>query len=225
MAAPAELIATELASLAEVYLEAQLAGNRRDALKVIEDAVKQGIPPLDIQLDVIQQAQREIGRLWQQDRISIAQEHMATAISQIALAHVYQSAKPAKPNGKKVVVACVNGELHDFPARLVADALDLAGYDTRFLGADVPNKSLLSSIDRERPDLVALSVTMTFNMPALRAAIEEVRRATGAALPIIVGGNACADKAHLAAEVGADAYGCDARELVIAANNIFGWTK
>jgi MerR family transcriptional regulator, light-induced transcriptional regulator len=151
---------------------------------------------------------------------------MATAISQIALAYVYQSATPARSNGKKVVVACVNGELHDFPARLAADALDLAGYDTRFLGADVPNKSLLSALalERERPDLVALSVTMTFNMPALRIAVQDVRRAHGDSLPIIVGGNACGGQQNLAAELGANAYGSDARELVNAANQIFGWT-
>ena len=51
---------------------------------------------------------------------------MATAISQLALAHLYQHAPVVRPHGKKVMVACVEGELHDFPARMVTDALHLA---------------------------------------------------------------------------------------------------
>jgi hypothetical protein len=66
---------------------------------------------------------------------------------------------------------------------------------------------------------------MTFNLPALRLAIQEVRQAAGGALPILVGGNACAGNEHLAAEIGADAYGSDARQLVAAADRIFGWAK
>jgi methanogenic corrinoid protein MtbC1 len=157
------------------YLAAQLAGERRGAIRVIDQAVSTGMTIADIRQFVIQEAQREIGRLWQEDRVSIAQEHMATAISQLALAHLYLHAEGAAPKGRKILVAGVEGELHDFPARLVADALDLAGYEVRFLGASVPVDSLLSAIDAERPDLVAFSVTMTFHAPALRSTVRRVR--------------------------------------------------
>ncbi|HTV24253.1 MAG TPA: B12-binding domain-containing protein, partial [Polyangiaceae bacterium] len=133
-------------SLCASYLRAQLGGDRREALRlIVEDGLKRGLSCLDIH-KVIQHAQNEIGRLWQEDRITIAQEHMATAISQVVLSHVYQYADAPVPNGKRVLVACVEGELHDFPSRLVADALDLAGFEVRYLGANTPTKHLLAMV-------------------------------------------------------------------------------
>lgn len=89
------------------------------------------------------------------------------------------------------MIACVEGELHDFPARLVADALDLAGYDTRFPGADVPTDSLIKVLDEEEPDLLALPITMPFHATALRRQVAAVRERTSGTLPIAVGGLAC----------------------------------
>lgn len=205
------------------YVAAQLAGNRREALRlVIEEGIEKGATVLEVQLQVVQEAQREIGRLWQENTISIAQEHLATAISNMALSHIYDFAPRAPSNGKKIVVACVEGELHDFPARLVADALDLAGFDVRYLGASVPTDSLLAFLAQEKPDLLALSATMTFNVPSLRATAQRVRAETGGALPIAIGGGACAWMKGIADELGADATGCDASEMVAAASRLLG---
>lgn len=209
------------ASLCASYLQAQLRGNRREALRlIIEDGLQRGLTCHEAH-QVIQQAQSEIGRLWQEDRITIAQEHMATAISQVVLSHVYQHADVPRPNGKKVLVACVEGELHDFPARLVADALDMAGFEVRYLGASVPLPSLLAMLDSEPPDLLVLSVTMAFNVPALREAMQRVR-ARHAGLPIAVGGGACSWHPGLASEVGASIQGNDAAELVDNARRLLG---
>jgi MerR family transcriptional regulator, light-induced transcriptional regulator len=209
------------ASLCASYLQAQLGGNRREALRlIVEDGLKRGLTCLDIH-NVIQQAQREIGRLWQEDRITIAQEHMATAISQVVLSHVYQYADAPRSNGKRVLVACVEGELHDFPARLCADALDLAGFDVRYLGASVPHESLVAMVAAHQPDLLVLSVTMTFHVPSLREAVRRVRE-RHASVPIAVGGGACSWQPGLAADVDANAEGSDATELVAKAEQLLG---
>jgi methanogenic corrinoid protein MtbC1 len=158
-------------------------------LRFIESALRDGHSVAAVRASVVQAAQREIGRLWQEDRISIAQEHLATAISQLALAHLFQHSEFRARLGRKIIVACVPGELHDLPARLFADALDVDGYDVRFLGADVPLPDLLDSIAIERPDLLALSVTMIFNLPSLRETLRRVR-AAHPTLRIAVGGHA-----------------------------------
>ena len=215
--------ANDFAELKTRYLAAQLAGNRREALRlVIDEGIQKGATVLDVQLKVIQEAQRELGLLWQENTISIAQEHMATAISNMALSHLYDYATRAPSNGKKVVIACVEGELHDFPARLVADALDLAGFEVRYLGASVPTDSLLSLLDEEQPDLLALSVTMTFNVPSLRTATARARAETRGKMPIAIGGGACQWVKGIAEELGADATGCDASEMVAAARRLLG---
>src|SRR5690349_10167020 len=80
------------------FLRAQLAGDRREALRIVtEEGVRRGAPAIDVALSVIQESQREIGQLWQDNRISVADEHLATAVAQVALAHLYQLATPLPP--------------------------------------------------------------------------------------------------------------------------------
>lgn len=210
-----------LAELRRKYLVAQLAGDRRKAVQlIVDEGLNQGASVQELQLHVIQEAQREIGRLWQLNQISIAQEHMATAISHLALSHLFQHAAQAPSWGRKVLVACVEGELHDFPARLVADALELDGFEVKYLGANVPTDSLLKMIEQERPDLLALSVTMTFNVGALIDAVARVRTATAGKLPIAVGGHACHWSEQTTEQLQPDATGKDALEMVRAARRL-----
>jgi methanogenic corrinoid protein MtbC1 len=214
---------TDLAQLRSRFLSAQLSGNRREALRlVVEEGVQRGLSIEDVQLRIVQEAQREIGRLWQENLISVAQEHMATAIAQLTLAHVYQYAPVPAAVGKQVWVACVEGELHDFPARLVTDALELAGFETRFLGANVPTDSLLAMLRQERPDLLALSVTMSFNVGSARTLVRRVRSELSNPPPIALGGHACNWAKGLAEELEVDGCGADASELVAFAGRLLG---
>jgi MerR family transcriptional regulator, light-induced transcriptional regulator len=211
-----------LQELRDVYVSLQLRGDRREALRFVDDLLRDGHSIEDIRQQVIAAAQREIGRLWEQSRIGIAQEHMATAISQLALAQLYRHARPYPARGRKVVVACVEGELHEFPARLVADSLDFAGYDTRFLGADVPTGSLINVLEQEQPDLLALSITMPFHASALRRQVAMVRERMGGRLPIAVGGLACEQLEPIARELGPEILATPANDIVGAVNRLFG---
>lgn len=183
------------------YLAAQLGGRQQDALSVLERALADGYTVRALQRDVVQAAQRELGRLWGENRISVADEHMATAIAQRALVHLYERAAPVWPRGPIILLACVEGEQHEFPARLVADYLELGGYAVRYLGASVPTSSLCAAIARHRPDALALSVTVAHNLPGLRAAVAAAR-ARFPALPILAGGRAVAWAPGIGAELG-----------------------
>ncbi|MFT3698079.1 MAG: cobalamin-dependent protein [Kofleriaceae bacterium] len=189
-------------SLAKTFLAAQLAGDRREAMRVVvEDGVRRGAPVIELQTNVIQAAQHEIGLLWQRNQISIAQEHLATGIAQVVLARLFEYAVPAPRNGKRVMVVCVEGEHHEFPARLVADFLDTAGFTVKYYGADLPLDHLLVQIATDRPDALALSATMSFNIPALRKTVAEVE-AAHPELPIVVGGHALTWSPDLVTELG-----------------------
>lgn len=184
-------IDTPLATLRDRYLAAQLAGDRREALRlVIEEGVEQGVAVANLHLDVIQPAQVEIGRLWQENAITVADEHLATAISQLAVSHLYRHLPPVLPNGKRVVVSCAEGELHEMGARIAADFLEMAGFDVRFLGANVEAASLGAMVRTARPDVVVLSAATSLCFPGLRRTIAAVRAAGGPTLPILVGGAA-----------------------------------
>lgn len=208
----------ELDELTRSYLAAQLAGDRREAVRLLmEEGIGRGNSVLDLHLRVIQQAQREIGRLWEENSISIAQEHQATAVSQLALAHLYQQSIRRPSVGKSVLVACVEGELHDVGARICADVLDLHGFDVRFLGANVPTDCLISFVEHTHPSLVALSVTLPTYLPTAHAALEALRART--TVPIAVGGRALDEPGAREGWDGVAIFGADAMELLKAARS------
>ena len=212
----------DIQNLAERYLRAALAGSRREALRlVIDEGVQRGVPIDVLRREVIQAAQHAIGELWEKNTIGVADEHVATTVSQLVLAHLYGHAEPVRPNGRSILVACVPGEQHEFPARLVADALDLAGFEVRFLGADVPAHALVQAAAAGRPDLVALSVTMRFNLPGLRDAVEALRASIGPDLPVVVGGHAC-ESTQMVRELGVSAQASKAEELIAIARELTG---
>lgn len=194
--------AIDYGALTRDYLAAQLAGDRREALRLlVDEGVGKGAGVIDLLVGVVRAAQLEIGRLWQANEISVAQEHLATGVSQVVMARLFELATPAPRNGRTIVVACVEGELHDLPARLVADYLDQAGFTVRYLGANVPTDDLLSMIASVRPAAVLLSTTMSFHIGALREAVQRLR-AAHPQLPILGGGHAFEWSPGLAAELG-----------------------
>ena len=190
-----------IAAVCELYLQAQVTGDQRTALRIVRKALERGHSVRAVQQDVVQAAQREIGRMWQENRLSIAHEHMATAISQMALVHLFERAPVPRSRGRTIVVACVEGELHDLPARLVADYLEMDGFTVRYLGANVPTESLCAALVEAPPDLLALSVTMSFNVAGLRAAVAAVRQRLPG-LKIAAGGHALAWAPELADQLG-----------------------
>ena len=216
---------SRIALLRDRYLAAQLAGDRREALRlVMEEGLGQGIAVADLQAGVVQAAQLALGELWQQNRISIAEEHMATAISNVVLSRLFENAPLRERLGHRMVVACVPGEMHDFPARLVADYLDIAGFHVRYLGANVPIDALAIMLCDTRPDLLALSVTMTFNMAGFANTVRRVR-AEMPGLPIMAGGNALHWEPEVAKAFGVATCEPDSCSLVETARRLIAESR
>ena len=177
--------------LTRAFVDAQLQADRHEALRLLmEDGLERGAPVPDLLQRVIRPAQQEIGRLWQNNRITVADEHAATAIAQLVMAQIYGHAVRQADSGRRVVVACVEGERHDLGARIAADLLDLAGHEVTFLGADVPIDSLVDAVQRRRAHLVVLSITMAFHAAALVRTVRALRERIGQTLPIAAGGAA-----------------------------------
>jgi methanogenic corrinoid protein MtbC1 len=212
----------DAAALASRYLAAQLASNNRECIRLIDEVLAQGASVQEIHLRVIQPCQREIGRLWEQNRITVAQEHLATAISQLAIAHMYRHIPRSPPNGKLAIVACVEGETHDLGARMASDFLEMDGFDVRYLGANVPTESLLAMVLQRRPDLLALSVTLVTNLAAFHEVVTAVRAKCGPDLAILAGGLAFAGESTNSSSAGVVARAGDAAELVRVARRLVG---
>ncbi len=187
---------------------------------VLDDGLAQGISVPDLYLRVVQPAQYRVGQLWQDNQITVAHEHLATAISHLALAHLYPHLPRARGNGKRVVVACVSGELHDLGARVLADLFEMAGFDVRYLGANVPGESLVALTRETRADLLALSVTMPCHLSSLHAVVQQSREALGDQLRLAAGGQALTARPDLAAELQIDVTGSDAVAAIAATQRL-----
>jgi methanogenic corrinoid protein MtbC1 len=212
-----------LPTLAEQFVTAQLAGDTREALRLVLQVGlhERGHSAEELLLGVIQPAQERVGQLWQENRIGVAEEHLATGIAQLAVSHLYHHLRREAPNGKRVVVACAEGEQHELGARMAANLLEMAGFTVFYLGANVPAESLASMIADRRPDLVVLSATTTLSFPGLRRTIDEVRARVRVATPIFVGGTAFHWVESGAVE-GVEFAGRSAAELVTAARRTLG---
>jgi len=209
---------------AAAYLDAVVAGNRRRAFDVVDSALAGGMDIRGLYLDVFQPALQEIGRLWQQNRITVADEHLATAITQAAMARLYERMfAAAGDTGPLLVAACADGERHEVGLRMVCDLLEMEGWDTVFLGATVPLDDLVRLVRERRPEVVALSAAIAPNVPRVARAIGAIRHALpGDTAPVIaVGGRAFAEDPDLAARLGADLTARDAAEAAERLNQRF----
>ncbi len=210
-----------LEELREEYRDALLDFDRTRAVRLIHQSLENGVSVRGIYLQVFQPVQYEIGHLWQTGRISVAEEHYCTAATQFIMAQLYPYIFQSEKNGYRAMIACVGEELHEIGARMVADIFELEGWDTDFLGANTPGKSLLGMLDQRDPDLLCLSTTMDFNLPALMECIAEIRESPGGrSIRLLVGGRPFHMAGDLWKKVGADGTADNAVKAVEMAGNL-----
>jgi methanogenic corrinoid protein MtbC1 len=165
-----------LAELAQQYLDTLLRGERQIASRLILNAVtKDKISVKDIYLHVFQRSQYEIGRLWQMNKISVAQEHYCTAATQLIMSQLYSHIFATERLDHTLVATCVGGDLHEIGVRMVADFFEMEGWDTYYLGANTPTPSVLQELEERRAEVLAISATMTFHLRAVEELITAVR--------------------------------------------------
>lgn len=216
-----------LSDLAEQYLRLLLRGERHKASRIILDAVEAGASVKDIYLDVFQCTQKEVGRLWQMNQVSVAQEHYCTAATQFIMSQLYPYIFSTARVGRCFVATCVGGELHEMGVRMVADFFEMAGWDTYYLGANTPTESILQTIKERDVDVLGISATMTFHVRVVADLIERVRTVElgsqsdlGRDIKILVGGYPFNIAPSLWQQIGADGFAYDAQQAVDLANSL-----
>jgi methanogenic corrinoid protein MtbC1 len=203
------------------FFDAIRRGDRRTAFRVTDEALDEGADLRALYIDVVQPAMREIGRLWQQNVLTVAEEHVATAIAQSAMSRVFERVFEWRDvRSPRLLAACADDERHQIGLRMLCDLLELDGWDTSYLGASVPVESLVELVRKSNPDVVAISAAITPNVPRVRDAITAIRAANLPKQPLIaVGGRAFLIDPSLAQRVGADLTARDADEAVRVLND------
>lgn len=212
-----------LGRLASQYMAALLRGQRREAAELIMAAVDDGVSVKDVYLGVFQPSLYEVGRLWQTNQISVAEEHYFTAATQLVMSYLYPRIFGTAQKDRTIVAACAGGELHEVGMRMVADFFEMEGWDSYYLGANTPHDSLVKAVREKKPHVLALSATMSFQIPAVGKVIREVREdAALDGVKILAGGYCFRVDPDLWRRLGADATAADAQQAVEVADRLVG---
>jgi methanogenic corrinoid protein MtbC1 len=180
----------------DAYLAALLGGDRAACARVAREALDGGVSVKSLYADVFRAALYTIGDLWQANQISVATEHLATAITEAVMSRVVAPELFARePVGRSIIVSCVVNEFHQIGGRMVADIAEMHGWDSYFLGANTPVPDLVRLTGQRRPDVVGLSVALSSSLPALHETIGLVRE-IAPGLPVWLGGQIFRHEGH-----------------------------
>lgn len=203
------------------YLNFLLKGDKVSANKLIINSVENGVGIKDLYVHVFQPVQIEVGRLWQLNEINVAQEHFATATTQVIMSQLYPYIFSSDKNNYTVVSASISSELHEIGIRMISDLLELEGYNTYYLGANMPEKDLIYMLKEKKADFLMISATMIFHISKAEKLIKQIRKDKKLMkLKVIVGGYAFNLDNEIWKKIGADGYSKNALDTIKLLNKM-----
>lgn len=191
---------------ASELVEALLGGDRPRAQALVLERLEATGSFSELVDTLVTPAMREVGRRWADGEIGVSDEHRATAVLQTVLAHAFAESEAADPGQRRALVACVEGNEHALGARSLADALELAGWEVRYLGSDADVETLVDAVEAFEPDVVGLSVSLDHQEPAVGRTVERLRARLGDEAPRILLGGSVPEGPSRAQRCGADAW-------------------
>ena len=190
----------------------------RDQAKNVAKLLLDQKKPMDIVNSEIIPALNKVGEEFEAKRLYLPQLLMSAE----AVKSAFEEIKYALPNGEseekcKIVIATVEGDIHDIGKNIVKIILENYGYTVIDLGKSVPAEEIVEAVIREGAKIVGLSALMTTTVPAMEEAIR-LLRAGCPKCKIMVGGAVLTEE--YARSIGADAYAKDAMEAVRQAEKL-----
>ncbi len=165
----------EFASIHKQFLDGLLVGDRLICSEIINKLVVERVKINDIYENVIKAALYDVGELWERGEISVASEHMASAIAESILNELYSKIISKSRMNNTVVASSVENEAHQIGIKMVADIFEINGWNVHFLGANTPLNDLIKFIGIINPKIVALSISIYFHIHVLEEMIERIR--------------------------------------------------
>ncbi len=213
----------DIEKLKEDYISGLLQGDRHRCRLLVKKALQEKMTLQELYEQVFAPAMVEIGRLWEMNEISIAQEHLATAITQSVISSFYEylfSHKNKEYKGK-MILTCVGDELHELGPRMLADLIEMEGWDVKYLGANIPVDAVFEMVVQEKPDLIGISATIEGNKEDIKKLVKRIKE-YDPGIPVMVGGLAFIISADLYEYTGGDFLGKNFVEALEFARKLAG---
>lgn len=204
-----------LLSSVEDFMTPLLAGNRPACREIIQRELEAATDPTVLHEELIWPAMERVERLFRTDRINAAAEHMAVRILRM-VADQLQTRIPVAPStGRRVIVACADGEPEELGAQITVDLFESRGWQVFFLGGGVPNDEILTLIGQLRPDLLLIFGTQPQGVPGVRKLVDLIRDVgVHPTMNIMVSGGVFNRADGLWKEVNADLFAKNASQAI-----------
>lgn len=168
-------------------------GDQTGAWNVIESALASGMEPLDVYTEMMVPALVSIGRRWADGELSIADEHVASALAGRLIGRLGPRFTRRGRSKGTVAVAAPAGDRHSLGLAMISDALRAGGYTVLDLGADTPLETWEGVLrDTERLKGVCIGVANPGSRDAAAAMASLTRSLLGDNVAIVMGGSAIA---------------------------------
>lgn len=198
---------------------AVLKGNRNGIVKITKEALESGEKPSELLNQVLLPAINQVGEYFDQGKYFLPQ----LIASAEAMKNSIEVLEPLLQTGSAgeempvVVIATVEGDIHDIGKNLVALMLKNHGFHVIDLGKDVPQAKILETAREHHAEFIALSALMTTTMQRMREIVAAAKQ-EGITAKIIIGGAVITQE--YADEIGADGYSKDAADAVKLAKSL-----
>lgn len=218
--APGGKAGSDLAGKSQIFIDV-LKGNKRSILSDVHTALDSGTDPQSIIDNDLIGAINEVGKLFEKKKYFLPQlissaETMEMAIGVISPLVLNDKDSSDMPT---IVVATVEGDIHDIGKNLVVLMLRNYGFNVIDLGKDVPCDTIIESAIKNNASVIGLSALMTTTMVKMKDVVEAVRE-KGLSCKVIIGGAVITQS--YADEIGADGYSEDAADCVLVVKRLLG---
>jgi 5-methyltetrahydrofolate--homocysteine methyltransferase len=208
------------------YLEdiskAVFDGDEAKTAELVQKAVKDGKPPQEILDKGLVQGLRDCGAGFEKGQKFIPEMLMSSECMKVAMKVI----KPLLVVGKadtegsgRVILATVEGDVHDIGLELVATMLETAGFKVKFMGADVPTSDIIAAVKAEKPQILGLSALLSNTMDVMPVILNLLKKeGLRDSLKVMIGGAPV--KQDFCDEIGADGWAYDASSAVPKAKQL-----
>lgn len=204
----------------EAVFKAVVRGLGKAAADAANAAMDAGAPPLSAVEQGVIPALAEVGARYERGEFFLPQLMQSAAAAKQAIAAAAARMPDSKPSPERtVLLATVQGDVHDIGKNIVGTLLGSYGFGVLDLGRNVAPEAVLAAAREAGVPLVGLSALMTTTVPAMRATVALLKKELPQ-VKVMVGGAVLTEE--LAREIGADAYSADAMGAVRYVSGVFG---
>ncbi|RDI42281.1 cobalamin B12-binding domain-containing protein [Falsibacillus pallidus] len=140
----------------------------------LEETKSLGYSPIEIQEDIIKASMYNLGRFWEKNMITVADEHLATITADFLLTRLQPAQAPAAPK-PLAMLFCIEGEEHYIGLKMSASILRENGWNVKMLGSNLPIDHAVYFARKWKPDLVGMSISISTLLPNLLKCEEKIR--------------------------------------------------